>query len=91
MPGLGDIPIIGNLFKSESRSRKKTNLMVFIRPVVMRDASSADALTMDRYDLMRGKQQEAQPEPSVAIPVNEAPVLPEFLPRPPGTAPAVQR
>ena len=91
VPGLGDIPIIGNLFKSESRSRKKTNLMVFIRPVVMRDASSADALTMDRYDLMRGKQQEAQPEPSMAIPVNDAPVLPEFLPRPPGTAPAVQR
>ncbi len=91
VPGLGDIPIFGNLFKSESRSRKKTNLMVFIRPVVMRDAGSADALTMDRYDLMRGKQQEAQPEPSLAVPVNEAPLLPEFLPRPPGTAPAVQR
>ena len=91
VPGLGDIPILGALFKTETRSRKKTNLMVFIRPVVMRDASSADALTMDRYDLMRGKQQAAQPEPSVAVPINEAPVLPSVLPRPPGTAPAVQR
>ena len=91
VPGLGDIPILGALFRSETRSRKKTNLMVFIRPVVMRDASSADALTMDRYDLMRGKQQLAQPEPSVAVPINEAPVLPSVLPRPPGTAPAVQR
>ncbi len=91
VPGLGDIPILGALFRSETRSRKKTNLMVFIRPVVMRDASSADALTMDRYDMMRGKQQSAQPEPSVAVPINEAPVLPSVLPRPPGTAPAVQR
>ena len=91
VPGLGDIPILGALFKSETRSRKKTNLMVFIRPVVMRDAGSADALTMDRYDLMRGKQQAAQPEPSVAVPINEAPVLPGVLPRPPGTAPAIQR
>ncbi len=91
VPGLGDIPILGALFRSETRSRKKTNLMVFIRPVVMRDASSADALTMDRYDMMRGKQQSAQPEPSLAVPINEAPVLPSVLPRPPGTAPAVQR
>ena len=91
VPGLGDIPILGALFRSETRSRKKTNLMVFIRPVVMRDASSADALTMDRYDLMRGRQQSAQPEPSVAVPINEAPVLPDVLPRPPGTTPALQR
>ena len=91
VPGLGDIPIFGNLFKSERRGRKKTNLMVFLRPVVVRDASSTDALTMDRYDLMRDKQQGAQPELSTVVPVNEAPVLPEFLPRPPGTAPAIQR
>jgi general secretion pathway protein D len=91
VPGLGDIPFFGNLFKSETRSRKKTNLMVFLRPVVVRDASATDALTMDRYDLMRAKQQLAQPVQSMAVPVNEAPVLPELLPRPPGTAPAVQK
>ena len=91
VPGLGDIPIFGNLFKSETRSRKKTNLMVFIRPVVVRDATSTDALTIDRYDQMRGKQQDAQPVPSVAIPINEGPVLPEMKVRPPGTAPAGQR
>ncbi len=91
VPGLGDIPIFGNLFKSETRSRKKTNLMVFLRPVVVRDGSSTDALTMDRYDLMRTQQQQAQPAPSVTVPVNEGPVLPEPAKRPPGTAPAVQR
>ena len=91
VPGLGDLPLFGNLFKSESRSRKKTNLMVFLRPVVVRDTSSSDALSVDRYDLMRSTQQAAQPEPNVMVPVNEAPVLPELNPRPPGTAPAVQK
>ena len=64
VPGLGDIPIFGNLFKSETRSRKKTNLMVFLRPVVVRDAAQSDALSLDRYELMRGKQSRpAQPTP----------------------------
>ncbi len=80
VPGLGDIPLFGNLFKSETRSRKKTNLMVFLRPVVVRDASASDALSMDRYDLMRATQRDAQPVPSWAVPVNEAPVLPPLPP-----------
>jgi general secretion pathway protein D len=76
VPGLGDVPLFGNLFKSETRSRKKTNLMVFLRPVVLRDSSATDALTLDRYELMRATQQGAQPQSSVAVPVNAAPVLP---------------
>jgi general secretion pathway protein D len=75
VPVVGDIPLFGNLFKSEARSRKKTNLMVFLRPVVVRDSQSADALSMDRYDLMRLQQISAQPVPSSAVPVNEAPML----------------
>ena len=55
-PALGDVPVVGNLFKSETRSRKKTNLMVFLRPVVVRDAAGSDELSLDRYELMRGKQ-----------------------------------
>jgi len=76
VPGLGDVPLFGNLFKSETRSRKKTNLMVFLRPVVLRDASATDTLTLDRYELMRATQQGAQPPSSVSVPVNAAPVLP---------------
>ena len=76
VPGLGDIPILGALFKSETRSRKKTNLMVFLRPQVMRDAAASEALSLDRYELMRGLQQRMQPAPSSTLPVNEAPVLP---------------
>ena len=89
VPGLGDIPLIGNLFKSEARSRKKTNLMVFLRPVVVRDAASTAAYSADRYDQMRGAQQQAQPEASAMVPINEAPILPPALGTKP-VAPAKQ-
>jgi len=84
VPGLGDIPIFGNLFKSEARTRKKTNLMVFLRPVVVRDAAAAERLSLDRYDLMRAASQSAQPAPSQAVPINEGPQLPP----PPAAGPA---
>ena len=77
VPILGDVPFFGNLFKSEARSRKKTNLMVFLRPVIVRDASSTESLSLDRYDQMRAAQQIAQPRSSTVVPINEAPVLPE--------------
>ncbi len=76
IPVLGDVPYLGNLFKSENRSRKKTNLMVFLRPVVLRDAQTTESFTMNRYDLMRGVQQDGQPKSSELVPVNQAPVLP---------------
>ena len=76
VPIVGDLPFFGNLFKSETRSRRKTNLMVFLRPVVVRDSSQSDELSIDRYDLMRLKQEAAQPPPSTVVPVNSGPVLP---------------
>ena len=76
IPLLGDLPVVGNLFKSETRSRKKTNLMVFLRPVVVRDAAATDALSLDRYELMRASQQQSQPMSSDGVPVNAAAVLP---------------
>ena len=82
VPVLGDVPFIGNLFKSEARSRRKTNLMVFLRPVVVRDAAATDALTLDRYELMRSAQQQVQPAQSTAMPVNESVIMP-VAPKPP--------
>ncbi len=76
VPGLGDVPLFGNLFKSESRSRKKSNLMVFLRPVVVRDAAATNALSLDRYESMRTQQQQGQPPPSTLVPVNGSPVMP---------------
>ena len=93
VPGLGDVPLLGWLFKSEGRSRKKSNLMVFLRPVVVRDAAASDALSNSRYLQMMGLQQNAQPNNSnPLINVGGAPVLPP-LPgavAPAGTAPAAQ-
>jgi general secretion pathway protein D len=84
VPGLGDVPGVGALFRSESRTRRKSNLMVFLRPVVVRDAAQSDTLSLDRYDLMRTKQQNLQPAPSAVLRgVDGAPVAPEILPRPP--------
>ena len=76
VPGLGDLPIFGNLFKSEARSRKKTNLMVFLRPVVVRDGAATEALSMGRYDQMRLNQQGFQPTATGPLPVNGSAVLP---------------
>ena len=80
VPLLGDIPLIGGLFRSESRERRRTNLMVFLRPVVMRDAESANRFSADRYDQIRGEQKSAQPRPSIVMPINESPVLPPLRP-----------
>ena len=77
VPLLGDLPWVGNLFRSESRSRRKTNLMVFLRPVVVRDALASDTLMQDRYDAIRALQVSAQPASSLLMnTINGAPVLP---------------
>jgi general secretion pathway protein D len=76
VPLLGDIPYLGALFRSESRTKTRTNLMVFLRPVVMRDAETTNRISTERYDLIRGQQQSAQPQPSVVVPINESPVVP---------------
>jgi len=89
VPGLGKIPLLGHLFRNENRSRTKSNLMVFLRPVVLRNQPQADALSIDRYEAIRAQQINNQPKPSLVTPVNEAPVLPP-LPVPAATpAPVV--
>ena len=76
VPLLGDLPFIGHLFRSESREKKRTNLMVFLRPIVMRDGDAANKFSRERYDEIRDHQQLAQPTPSIVMPVGSAPVLP---------------
>ena len=80
VPLLGDIPYVGALFRSESRERKKTNLMVFLRPVVMRDQANSNRISLDRYDYIRGQLLEAQPPPSSILRINDSPVLPQIRP-----------
>jgi general secretion pathway protein D len=86
VPLLGDIPYFGALFRSESRTRKKTNLMVFLRPVVMRDQAGSNKLSLDRYDYIRAEQQGSQPTPNSILQINESPVLPAVRPEAIGPA-----
>ena len=96
VPGLGNIPVLGNLFKSTSRQRGRTNLMVFIRPTIIRTPGDAQQLSADRWGYMRGEQLRAQPgvEPSLDEMLRDymrtqAPVAPRAIdnPAPGGTAP----
>ncbi|MBJ2140703.1 type II secretion system secretin GspD [Delftia acidovorans] len=83
VPLLGDIPVVGNLFRNTNRKRNKTNLMVFLRPVVMRDATATNQVSSERYEAIRAQQQSLQPEPSALLrSVNAAPVLPTLTPQP---------
>lgn len=67
VPILSDIPLLGELFKSKSRSHRKTNLMVFIRPTILRDRRDGDRITAQRYGYLRKQQLIANPdaEPSI--------------------------
>lgn len=71
VPGLGDIPLLGQLFRYDTTGRRKTNLFVFLRPVVIRTAEDSNRLTMGRYEAMQA-QRAAQPAR-----VN-APLLPDL-------------
>lgn len=76
VPILGSIPLIGNLFRYDTRERVKTNLMVFLRPYVIRDASAGRGLTLDRYDYMRSVQSDTQPGSHPLLSDINAPILP---------------
>jgi len=82
VPLLGDIPLFGHLFRSETRNRQKTNLMVFLRPHVLRDSESADALTGDRYEFIRQRQADFRVQPHFALPDMRMDLLPELRPAP---------
>ncbi|MBT9598330.1 MAG: type II secretion system secretin GspD [Vitreoscilla sp.] len=87
IPGLGSIPILGNLFRNEGRTRIKSNLMLFLRPVVLRTPQAAEQMMIDRYDAIRSVQSSNQKEPTMVLPVDGSLVLPE---RQPGRLPQSQ-
>ncbi|MBU6271054.1 MAG: type II secretion system secretin GspD [Betaproteobacteria bacterium] len=86
VPGLGDIPVLGQLFRYDNRKRVKTNLLVFLRPVVLRDANAAQSLTADRYDYMRTLQGDSRLPPRWLLPDMPPSVLPA-MPKPAGPSP----
>jgi general secretion pathway protein D len=89
VPVLGDIPIIGHLFRYDTRKQTKTNLMVFLRPVIVRDAKGAAAVTHPRYDFITGEQKRGAARHKPLLPDLDAPSLSlEFSPRVSGERPA---
>ncbi|MGK2952553.1 MAG: type II secretion system secretin GspD, partial [Thiobacillus sp.] len=78
VPVLGRIPLLGHLFRHEKRKRTKTNLMVFLRPHVLRDTASSDAVTGERYDFIRQRQAEFRMQPHFALPDMQMDLLPEL-------------
>jgi general secretion pathway protein D len=76
VPGLGRIPILGNLFKSRSGSRQKKNLMVFIRPHILRDADATEATSEATYDEVRRMQQNVTGGHVTLLPGERQPLVP---------------
>jgi len=76
VPLLGDLPLVGGLFRFETRKQSKTNLMVFLRPYIVRDESDARSLAVDRYDNMRRLESVTVPAPHPVLPDMQPPVAP---------------
>jgi general secretion pathway protein D len=86
VPLLGDIPWLGGLFKYQTKSREKTNLMAFLRLVVLRDGKAANQLTGERYEYIRNEQGNFLRENDSPLPPLGGPQLP--LPNSPAASPA---
>lgn len=81
VPLFGDIPVVGNLFKYDTRQRSKTNLFVFLRPKILRDSESYRELANDRYDYVIGKQRNLDRSDRLMRDEDPPPQLPPLAPR----------
>jgi general secretion pathway protein D len=79
VPVLGEIPLLGGLFRYETRQRNKTNLFVFLRPVIVRSASDSSLLTMDKYEVFKaGRRGQPKTSGNVLLPDLGRPDIPEL-------------
>ncbi|HYP68110.1 MAG TPA: type II secretion system secretin GspD [Thiobacillaceae bacterium] len=79
LPVLGDIPLLGHLFRYKTRDHIRTNLMIFLRPVIVRNAGDAAAVTNPRYDYILGQQKALAPAHHPILPDAPAPLLTDEL------------
>ncbi len=82
VPLLGDLPVVGGLFSYNKRHRVKTNLMVFLRPYVLKDAESSTSLTDSRYNYIRDQQDVNRLSHHAILPDMPVPQLPVRTPAP---------
>ena len=78
VPFLGDIPVLGHLFKSTSTQVEKKNLMVFIKPTIIRDGMTADGITQRKYNFIRAEQLYKSEQGLKLLDDDNIPVLPKF-------------
>lgn len=78
VPFLSRIPLLGELFKYRERRKAKTNLMVFLRPIIVRGAREAQGFTADRYEYIRGQQRDSKMKQELFVREFDVPVLPEL-------------
>ncbi len=92
VPALGDIPLLGNLFRYRNNDARKSDLMVFLHPKILRDAATEAAVSSEKYNYMRTEQLQLRQQDWPLAPRGERPALPEvhdFLADPlPHAAPA---
>jgi general secretion pathway protein D len=87
VPVLGDLPVIGALFRYDTRTQSKTNLVIFLRPIILRSAEDAGRVTESRYDYILGKQKDST-DSKVVPPNLDEPRLPDVDPKLPSPQPA---
>lgn len=78
VPILGDIPIIGHLFKTTSTSTRKRNLMIFIKPTIVRDGVTMNNISHRKYNFMRAQQLDRQSQGIPLMPFKDGPSLPNW-------------
>ena len=81
VPVLGAIPLIGNLFKSRSGSRQKKNLLVFIRPKILRDSQSTEETSEAKYNEMRQDERSLNHGKITLLPGEKQPAIPSIPPK----------
>ncbi len=77
VPALGDIPVVGNLFRYRREDRTRRNLMVFLKPTILRDSAIESAVSSNKYDYIRARQIDKQTRTGYARPDTTQPLLPE--------------
>ncbi len=76
VPGVSRIPVLGHLFKSRNAQRKKRNLMIFLRPIIMRDAATEAAVSSEKYNFLRAEQLRMRENKELRYRGDKQPLLP---------------
>ena len=76
VPLLGDIPLLGNLFRYRTNDRTKSDLMVFLHPRILRDAATEASVSSEKYNFMRTEQLQHREEGWPITPASQRPLLP---------------